>query len=97
MRRPVFVILVVFLFLASAYCVLGCLGTAVSMKYEVDEPYVGDKLSDAEEALRVAKLDARQRELNLEFGSFAAGAIAMFLGAISLLAWRQRFRRKGVF
>ena len=77
----------------TPFCILGALGTAVSLKYEVDEGYFAVKtnksLNESEKIIGYKELDDKGRQLQTRYYMFLAGAFVSFSAATLLLIKRE--------
>ena len=75
-------------------CVMGTLGTMVSLKYEVDESYWSidgnDNLTADQKKEAINKLDNKGRQLKIQGYAFAFFAFATFVTATGLIIKRKK-------
>jgi hypothetical protein len=92
LKKLSFYILVSVLYILTPICILGALGTAVSLKYEVDEGYfavnTNKTLTESEKIKGYKELDEKGKQLQTRYHLFLAGAFVAFSVATGLLVKR---------
>ena len=82
------------LFLLTPICLMGILGTSVSLKYEVDEAIIfvniDKKRSENEKIIALNEINQHEKELNRELYLWIFGSLGFPLLGTILLLYRRR-------
>ncbi len=83
------------MYLAVPFCILSFLGTAVSMKYEVDHGRfaveTNEKLTESEKVIELQEINKYEAQLNTQAFFLAFIAIVLFIVATALIVKRNKF------
>ncbi len=81
-------------YLLTPLCIMGVLGTGVSLKYEVDQARIfveiNDKTTIAEKEQAQKEIDKQERELKRTLYFWNIGLFAFPISATTLLIFRKR-------
>ena len=93
MKKTFLYITIVVLYLLTPVCLMGTLGTMVSLKYEVDESYWlidgNDNLTADQKQKKINELDNKGRQLKIQAYTFVFFAFASFVTATGLIIYRK--------
>ena len=94
MKKVIFYSLALILFLLTPVCILGILGTGVSLKYEVEQALFfidnNDKNTNSEKAIQHLETAQHGRQLQILNYLYKFGVIGLPIAATILLVNRKR-------
>ena len=94
MRKVIFYSFVILLFVLTPICIMGILGTGVSLKYEVEQSHFfidgNNSLTSTEKGKRHLATEKHGRQLLILNYLYKFGAVVLPIGAIVLLVFDER-------